>query len=287
MYPSAFSYHTPASVEEAVSLLQEHGMDAKLLAGGHSLLPTMKLRLATPAHVVDMKGLRGSLQYIRDEGDVVTIGALTTHHMIETADLLKQKAPVLVHTARHVGDLQVRNLGTIGGSVAHADPAGDFPAAILASETEMVAQGPNGRRTVPAAEFFFGFFETALEEGEILVELRVPASQGSGSSYQKFRHPASGYAVCGVAVVLEKEGDTVKKARVGITGISDGAYRATGVEEALMGQVFSPELAATAAERSAEGVDPLEDTFAGADYRRQLAKTYTKRALLEAGERAS
>ncbi len=285
MYPSAFSYHTPASVEEAVSLLQEHGMDAKLLAGGHSLLPTMKLRLATPAHVVDMKGLRSSLQYIRDEGDAVAIGALTTHHMVETSNLLKERAPVLVHTATHVGDLQVRNLGTIGGSVAHADPAGDFPAAILASETEMVVQGPNGRRTVPAAEFFFGFFETALEEGEILVELRVPASRG-GSSYQKFRHPASGYAVCGAAVVLEKEGDTVRKARVGITGVSDGAYRATGVEEALAGQSFSPELAATAAERAAEGVDPLEDTFAGADYRRQLAKTYTKRALLEAWERA-
>ena len=179
----------------------------------------------------------------------------------------------------------MRNLGTIGGSVAHADPAGDFPAAILASETEMVAQGPNGRRTIPAAEFFFGFFETALEEGEILVELRVPASKG-GSSYQKFRHPASGYAVCGAAVVLEREGDTVKKARVGITGISEGAYRATGVEDALEGQSFSPELAATAAERAAEGVDPLEDTFAGADYRRQLARTYTKRALLEAWERA-
>ena len=285
MYPSAFSYHTPASVEEAIGLLQEHGVDAKLLAGGHSLLPTMKLRLATPAHVVDMKGLRGSLQYIRDEGDAVAVGALTTHHMIETSDHLKQKAPVLVHTARHVGDLQVRNLGTIGGSVAHADPAGDFPAAILASETEMVAQGPNGRRTIPAAEFFFGFFETALEEGEILVELRVPVSRG-GSSYQKFRHPASGYAVCGVAVVFEKEGDTVKKARVGVTGISDGAYRATGVEEALAGQSFSPELAATAAEGAADGVDPLEDTFAGADYRRQLAKIYTKRALLEAWERA-
>ena len=165
MYPSAFSYHTPTSVEEAVSLLQEHGMDAKLLAGGHSLLPTMKLRLATPAHVVDMKGLRGSLQYIRDEGDAVAVGALTTHHMIETSDLLKERAPVLAHTATHVGDLQVRNLGTIGGSVAHADPAGDFPAAILASETEMVVQGPNGRRTIPAAEFFFGFFETALGRG--------------------------------------------------------------------------------------------------------------------------
>lgn len=173
MYPDNFSYHAPSTLDEALGLLAQHGNDAKLLAGGHSLLPAMKLRLSTPAHLIDMKGLRGQLQYIREEGGAVAVGALSTHHQIHTSELLASKAPLLAETAGHIGDMQVRNMGTLGGSLAHADPAGDFPAAVLAAEAELVLQGPGGRRTVAAAAFFQGFFETATEPGEILVEVRI------------------------------------------------------------------------------------------------------------------
>jgi aerobic carbon-monoxide dehydrogenase medium subunit len=287
MYLESFAYHAPHTVEEALALLKEHGAEAKLLAGGHSLLPTMKLRLAAPAHLIDMKGLRGELQYIRDEGSAIVIGALATHAMLESSELLKEKVPLLCETAGWVGDMQVRNLGTFGGSIAHADPAADFPAAVLALEAEMVIYGLEGKRTVPASEFFLGFFETAVQEGDILTEIRVPVMpEGSGSSYQTFPHPASGYAICGVAAILTAaEGGKVARCRVGVTGISGGAYRATGVEGALEGQAFSHELVAQAAERAADNVEPLEDPFAGADYRRQLAKAYAKRALIAAWER--
>ncbi len=281
MYPDNFSYHAPSTLDEALGLLAQHGDDAKLLAGGHSLLPAMKLRLSTPAHLIDMKGLRGQLQYIREEGGAIAVGALSTHHQIHTSELLASKAPLLAETAGHIGDMQVRNMGTLGGSLAHADPAGDFPAAVLAAEAEFVLQGPGGRRTVAAADFFQGFFETATEPGEILVGVRIPAQAG-GSSYQKFYHPASGYAICGVAVVIEGANGTVSKCRVGVTGVSDAGYRATAVEQAVEGQSFSAELAASAAEHAADGTDPLEDPFAGADYRTHLAKVHTRRALAAA-----
>ena len=281
MYPAQFTYHAPASLDEALSLMNEHGYDAKLMAGGHSLLPTMKLRLATPAHLIDMKNLRGDLNYVRDNGDFVAIGALTPYYTIMTSDVVKQKANILAQTLAEVGDMQVRNLGTLGGSIAHADPAGDPPAAILAADATMVIRNAEGERTVPASEFFQGFFETAVGDGDILTEIRVPSHSG-GSSYQKFKHPASGYAVVGVAVNLHKDGDTVGAVRVGVTGVSDGAYRAGEVESALTGQAFSAELAASAAENATNGIDPLEDTFAGAAYRRQLAKTLTKRAIIAA-----
>jgi carbon-monoxide dehydrogenase medium subunit len=288
MYPEAFSYHAPSTVEETLALLDQYGEEAKLLAGGHSLLPAMKLRLSSPAHLIDMRHLRGALDYIRDDGDDVTIGALTTHRSIERSSLLQEKLPVLAETAACIGDLQVRNLGTIGGSVAHADPAGDFPAAVLVLDAELVAQGPNGKRTIAAGEFFHGFFETALEAGEILIELRIPTpAAGSGSSYQKFFHPASGYAVCGSAAVLTPDASgNVASCRVALTGVSEGAYRATAVEEALVGKPFSEELAADAAEHAADGIDPLEDYFADAEYRRHLAKIFVKRALLAAWERS-
>ena len=172
-----------------------------------------------------MRKLRGDLQYVRDEGDYVAIGALATYYQVESNDIVRDKAPLLVHLINNVGDLQVRNCGTLGGALAHADPAGDPPAAILALDAEMVIRSAEGERTVPAGEFFFGFFETAVQEGEILTEIRVPVQKG-GSSYQKMRHPASGYAVVGVAAVIERDGDTVKTCRVGVTGMSDGAYRA-------------------------------------------------------------
>jgi len=284
MYPSSFNYHAPSSLDEALNLMQEHS-DAKLLAGGHSLLPTMKLRLATPEHIIDMKNLRGDMQYVRDNGDHVAVGALTTYRMLEDSDVIKNKLPLIHQALEHLGDMQVRNLGTWGGAIAHADPAGDPPAPTLALEATIVLRNKDGERTVDAGDFFHGFFETEVGEGDILTEIRFPVQQG-GSSYQKFRHPASGYAVVGVAAIIEKSGDSVSKCRVGITGVSDGGYRANEVESAVEGNSLNADSAAQAAEKATSGIDPLEDTFADAAYRRQLAKTLTKRALLEAWENA-
>lgn len=280
MYPANFTYHAPSSVDDVLSLMNEHGYDAKIMAGGHSLLPTMKLRLSTPAHLIDLKNLK-DMKYVRDEGDYVAIGALTTYFEIMDSSLIQNKAAIFSKTIAQVGDMQVRNLGTLGGSIAHADPAGDPPAAILAADATMVIRNAEGERTVEATDFFQGFFETAVGEGDILTEIRVPVHKG-GSAYAKFKHPASGYAVVGVAVNLHKDGDKVGAVRVGITGVSDGAYRATEVENALTGQAFSEDLAASAAEQATSGIDPLEDNFANADYRRQLAKALTKRAIVEA-----
>jgi carbon-monoxide dehydrogenase medium subunit len=279
MYPAQFTYHAPSSLDEVFSLMQEHGDDAKLLAGGHSLLPTMKLRLSTPAHLIDLKKLRGSLQYIRDAGDHIAIGALTTYWMLEDSSLIANKIPLLTQTVKQVGDMQVRNVGTIGGSIAHADPSGDPPAAMLALEASMVVQGADGERVVPASEFFLGFFETAVGTGDVLTELRVPMQRGK-SSYQKFRHPASGYAVCGVAAVIETSGDTITKARIGITGVADKAYRASAVEAALEGKTASE--VSSAADNATDGVEPLADSFADADYRKHLAKTLVAKAVKQA-----
>ncbi len=284
MYPAKFTYHAPWSVEEAITLMNENE-DSKLIAGGHSLLPTMKMRLATPAHLIDMKNLRSLLSYIHDKGDHIAIGSLTTYHQIESSSLVKQAAAILAQTVSEVGDMQVRNMGTLGGSIAHADPAGDPPAAILASNATMVIQSSGGERTVAASDFFQGFFETAVGAGEILKEIRVPKFSG-GSSYQKFKHPASGYAVAGVAVCLTKNGGNIGGVSVSVTGVSDGAYRANGVEAALTGQAFSEALAASAAAHAIDGIDALEDPFADAAYRGQLAKTLAKRAIIAAWNNA-
>ena len=284
MYPANFTYHAPSSVDDVLSLMNEHGYDAKIMAGGHSLLPTMKLRLSTPAHLIDLKNLK-DMKYVRDEGDHVAIGALTTYYEIMSSKVVQEKAAIFSKTIAQVGDMQVRNLGTLGGSIAHADPAGDPPAAILAADATMTIRNAEGERTVKATDFFRGFFETAVGEGDILTEIRVPVHKG-GSAYAKFKHPASGYAVVGVAVNLHTDGDKVGAVRVGITGVSDGAYRAIEVENALTGQAFSEDLAASAAEQATSGIDPLEDNFANADYRRQLAKALTKKAVVEAWENA-
>jgi carbon-monoxide dehydrogenase medium subunit len=281
MYPAQFTYHAPSSLDEVLSLMQAHGDDAKLLAGGHSLLPAMKLRLSMPAHVIDLKKLRGELQYIRDGGDHIAIGALSTYWMLEDSSLIAKQLPLLAQTVKQVGDMQVRNVGTIGGSIAHADPSGDPPAAMLALEASMVVRGAAGERVVPANDFFLGFFETAVGAGEVLTEIRVPVQRGH-SSYQKFKHPASGYAVCGVAAVVETSGDTITKARIGITGVAGSAYRATAVESALEGKTASE--ITSAAAYATEDVDVLGDSFADADYRRHLAKTLTAKALRAALE---
>ncbi len=287
MSPAQFEYHRPATLTEALQLLQRLP-DARLLAGGHSLLPLMKLRLATPAHLIDL-GRIADLRYIREEGGALAIGALATHWMVESSPLVRQKAPVLAEAAGRIGDVQVRNMGTIGGSLAHADPAADYPAAVLALEAELTADGPAGRRTIPAAEFFTGMFATALRPDEILTQVTVPPLPArTGSAYLKFAHPASGFAVVGVAAVVTLDGrGRCERARIGITGVGPTAYRARAVEEALAGAVPDEKTVAAAAAGATQGIDVNEDLFASAEYRRHLAQVFTRRVVLAAVQRVA
>jgi carbon-monoxide dehydrogenase medium subunit len=287
MHPAAFDYHRAATVQEAIALLQEHGDDAKLLAGGHSLLPVMKLHLAEPAHLIDI-GPLADLRGVHADGDTLRIGALTTHTQIETDPTLRQRCPLLAETAARVGDRQVRNRGTIGGTLAHADAAADYPAAILALDAEMIAHGPAGERTIPAGDFFVGFLTTALSPDELLTEIRVPASSPpTGASYQKLANQASGYAIVGVAAVVTLDGDgRCANLRVGITGTGDHAVRATAVEEALRGASLDEATVRAAANAAGEGIDPLDDLHASAGYRLNVTRGLTRRALLAAAERA-
>ncbi len=285
MIPAQFEYHAPTSVKEVLQLLQAHP-EAKLLAGGHSLLPMMKLRLARPTDLIDL-GRLSELRYIKEDRGAIVIGALTTHWLVESSTLLKAKVPALAEAAAQIGDVQVRNWGTIGGSLAHADPAADYPAPVLALEASIVAEGPTGRRTIAAAEFFTGLLATALTPQEILLEVRVPAlAARTGSAYLKFPHPASGFAVVGVAaiVTLDAKG-RCERARIGVTGVASTAYRAKVVEDQLTGKALDAKTAATAAEHAAEGVEANDDIFASAEYRAHLARVYTKRAIQKALER--
>lgn len=286
MIPAAFEYHRPASVSEALQLLQRLS-DAKLLAGGHSLLPMMKLRLTSPAHLIDL-GRIEAMRYIRQDGQTLAIGALTTHWAIESSQLAHTTAPALAEAASRIGDVQVRNVGTIGGSLAHADPAADYPAAMLALDGQVVAESPRGRRTIPSVEFFTGIFTTALAPDEVLVEIRVPAISGrTGQTYLKFPHPASGFAVVGVAAVITRDGaGRCTRARVGITGVGPAAYRPTAVENQLTGAALDEKSVAAASAHAADGVNVNEDLFASAEYRAHLARVFTKRAVLAAAQRA-
>ena len=272
MIPAAFDYEAPQTLEAALKLLAAND-DAKPLVGGHSLLPAMKLRLASPAVLVDLGRIPG-LSYIREAGGKLAIGAMTTHTEVAESELLARSSPLLAQTAAHIGDVQVRNRGTLGGSLAHADPAADYPAAILALDAELVARSAAGERVIAARDFFTGLFSTALAPGEILTEVRVPKTNGAGTAYVKFHHPASGFAVVGVAAVVRKKGAGIESAAVGITGVGPNAYRATAVEQALR---KSPP--AEAAAHAADGVEPLSDSFASAEYRRHLAAVYVRRAL--------
>ena len=280
MIPAPFDYQAPATLEEAISLLSSDPDGAKVLAGGHSLIPAMKLRLAQPQLLVDIARIK-SLAYIREEGNKILIGATTTHYQIESSDLLKQVCPLLPACAVNIGDVQVRNKGTIGGSVAHSDPAGDWPAAVLALDAELVLVGPNGERTVKATDFFVDLFTTALQPGEILREIRIEKPSGRfGHAYQKVPHPATGYAVVGIAVDLRLNDDgSCKAARIGVTGVGVKAYRALGVETALAGKNLDDQTIATAAEHVSDGVNLNSDLYASAEYRGALAKVHTRRAL--------
>ena len=279
MIPGSFEYFAPTALDEALSLLQEHGDDAKVLAGGHSLIPTMKLRLAEPAVIIDIGGI-GGLKGISESGGTLVIGALTTHHELESSDLVQQKVPLLAQTAAEIGDVQVRNKGTIGGSLAHADPAADWPATILALDADLQITGPNGERTVKATDFFQGLYETDLGDDEILtaIHVSIPDADTKGT-YLKLHQVASGFALTGVAVVLTKSGDTCQSVSVGITGVSDTPYRASGVESALTGSALTADNIAAAAARAADGITALEDIHASEAYRQNLAKVYTRRAI--------
>jgi carbon-monoxide dehydrogenase medium subunit len=273
MIPVAFDYVRAGSADEALSLLAQHGDDAKLLAGGHSLLPLMKLRLATPAVLIDV-GRLTDLSYVRDAGDHVAIGALTRHRDLEISEVLQQQVPLLPHVASLVGDPSVRHRGTLGGSLAHGDPASDLPAAVLALGGTMVIRGPGGERQVPAQEFFTGFLETALGPDELLTEIRVPKAPGAGWSYQKFNRRAQDWAIVGVAAVVNNGSTGVALVNMGSVPV-----RASGVEAALA----SGASAVDAAARADEGTEPPADLNASEEFRRHLAKVLTKRALLEAG----
>ena len=273
MIPAAFDYQRADSAEEAVALLTEHGDEAKLLAGGHSLLPMMKLRLAVPSVLVDV-GRLDDLRYVRDAGDHVAIGALTRHHDLHTDPLLAEAVPLLAHAAGEVGDPQVRHRGTLGGSLAHADPASDLPAVLLALGGSLVAKGPNGEREIAATDFFTGFLESALEPDELLTEIRVPKLATQGWSFQKFNRRAQDWAIVGVAAV-RAEGHT----GVALVNMGSVPLVAAGVVEA----VDSGASAAEAAERAAEGTEPQGDINASPEYREHLARVLVRRALEESG----
>jgi len=287
MIPAAFEYHAPTTVQEAIGLLQQHGDDAKVLAGGHSLLPIMKFRLAQPKVVVDIGRIPG-LDGIAAGKDGIVIGALVTHDAVEHSDLLKAKCPLLPEVAGVIGDMQVRNRGTIGGSLAHADPAADYPGAMLALDAQIVATGAKASRTIAARDFFVDILTTALQPAELITEVRVPAlAKGVGAAYVKHPHPASGYAVVGVAAVLTLAGGKVQRAAIGVNGVGGKAYRATAVEQALQGQALNEQSVAAAAAHAADGVDAQADLYASGEFRAHLASVYVKRAVLLAASRAT
>ncbi len=281
MIPQAFDYSAPQSLEEALGLLASG--DRKILAGGMSLIPMMKLRLAAPAEVVDLGRIAG-LDGITEAGGFVHIGAMATHHTVETSPAVRASCPLLAETASHIGDVQVRNMGTLGGSIAHADPAADYPAALLALEAEIRVVSAHSDRTVNAADFFLDAFTTALEPGEIVLEVRLPVEQSSeGYGYEKVAHPASGFAVVGVAVRITREHGRIIMARIGVTGMGPHAFRARAAER-LLEEGAAPERAAAVV---GEGEEANSDLYASADYRRHLARIHARRALAVALSRAS
>ncbi len=280
MIPTSFEYFAPKSVQEALGLLDKHKEDAKVLAGGHSLIPQMKLRLASPKYVVDIGRIPG-LDTIKEQDGFIVIGALATHYAMESSTLLKQKCPLLPETAAAIGDVQVRNRGTIGGSLVHADPAADWPAAMLAHNAEFVLIGKSGRRTVKAEDFFVAMLTTVLQPDELLTEIRIPRSPARTSScYLKMAQQASGFALVGVAArVAVDAGQICQDVGIGITGVGPKAYRAKAVEAELKSKKLDGALIKQAAQKAADGVDAMSDLHASSEFRAHLARVYTARAL--------
>jgi aerobic carbon-monoxide dehydrogenase medium subunit len=278
--PLAFDYEVAESVDHAIELLGQHGEEAKLLAGGHSLLPIMKLRLAAPAVLVDLGRLE-DLKYVRDEGDHIAVGAMTRHTDVEHNQLLQEQCGLLAYTTSLVGDPQVRHRGTIGGSLAHGDAASDLPSALLALEGTFVVKGSGGERTVAAADFFEDYLQTALAPDEVLTEIRVPKlGQNASWSYKKFNRRAQDWAVVGAAAVVERSNGSISSARIGLTNMGSTPVRATAAENALSGA--SADSVAEATSSADEGTSPASDIAASSEYRRHLARILSRRAVEEA-----
>jgi aerobic carbon-monoxide dehydrogenase medium subunit len=288
VFPASFGYLAPRSLQEALDLLNQHGDEAKLLAGGHSLIPAMKLRLASPRYLIDI-GRLPELRGIKIAGENLVIGALTVHTDIASADLVRQHLPGLADAASVIGDVQVRNRGTIGGSVAHADPAADFPVILTALNASFVLRSPSANRTVAAADFFLDFYTTALAPAEMLTEILVPLPpSGAGTAYAKLGHPASGYVVVSAGVLLERNSSgRCASIRVALGGLGSVPLRAAATEAALQGQSLTPEVIAAAAAKAAEGADPDGDSYATADYKRSMTAVYARRAIEQAVERSA
>jgi carbon-monoxide dehydrogenase medium subunit len=282
MIPGSFEYYAPRSLGDAVKFLAEHRDDVKILSGGQSLLPLMKMRLSKPGFIVDIGRIPG-LDAITEEGDSLVLGALVTHTQIESSELLKQKCPLLPQTATTIADVQVRNRGTIGGSIAHADPAGDWPATVMALDAEIRIFGPNGERWVKCDEFFLGLLMSVLEPDEVVTAVKVPATGADKTAYLKAAPRSSGFAVVGVAVRLSvHSGGTCSRAAIGITGVTDKAYRAERVEQMLTGKRLDASVIEQAAAEATRNVDTIEDINGSMEYRKHLTEVYVARAIRQA-----
>ncbi len=285
MIPPAFDYHAPRSVPDAIALLGRFGGEAKLLAGGHSLLPMMKLRFAQPAHLIDLNRI-DALRGIREEGGTVVIGAMTVENDLIASPVLQARVPLLPEAARQIGDPQVRNRGTLGGDIAHGDPGNDHPAIALALDAVLVIEGPRGRRQVPAEGFFKGTFMTDLAEDEILVEIRVPAvAPRTGHAYEKLKRKTGDWATAAAAVVLRLDGGRVSHVRIALTNLAPTAVRATDAEAALQGRVLDEPAMVDAAARAMAACDPAEDLRGDRDYKTAMAGQMVRRALAKAAAR--
>jgi aerobic carbon-monoxide dehydrogenase medium subunit len=279
--PAQFDYVRPTTVAEAVQALRDGGEDAKLMAGGQSLLPVLRLRMADPSLVIDLGGIP-ELRGVREDGEQIVVGAMTSHHDVTRDDLLAQHVALIQEATKTVADPQVRHRGTLGGALAHADPAGDLAAPALALGADLVLVGPNGTRTVNADDFFEDYFTTAIGEGELLTEIRFPKFTGWGARYEKFNRVAQAWSIVAVAATIKVEGGTISEARIGLTNMAGTPVRARSVESALVGQSASEENVRRAAQSAAEGTSPTADADAGTDYREHLAKVLTGRAVLAA-----
>ena len=281
MIPASFEYVRPSTLDEAVSALAQGGEDAKVLAGGQSLMPLLRLRLAFPELLIDLNRV-AELRGVRDEGDSLLIGAMTTHHDVARDPLLNEHCPLVSLATTKVADPAVRHRGTFGGSLAHADPASDLPAVAVALDAEMIATGPNGQRGIPAGEFFTDYLTSSLRPGEILTGIRVPKLSGWGVHYEKFHRVAQAWAIVGVAAAVRRDNGSIAEARVGLTNMGATPVRARGVESAVGGAQATKEGLREAAGMAAEGTDPPSDLHGQADYRRHLAQVLTARALAAA-----
>ncbi|HEX5089540.1 MAG TPA: xanthine dehydrogenase family protein subunit M [Nocardioides sp.] len=281
MIPAQFDYMAPTTIEEALNALSQHGDDAKVIAGGQSLLPVLRMRLNAPEMVIDLGKIQ-ELRGIRDDGDAIVIGAMTPHAVVGSDPLVGEHAALISKAVEHLADAQIRHRGTFGGALAHADPAGDLGAPVLALGAEFVIAGPGGVHTVSADDFFVDLFETAIGEDEILTEVRIPKHTGWGAHYEKFVRVAHQWPIVAVAAAVRADGGTIAEARVGLTNMGSTPLRARGVEEALAGQPATADAVRAAAERAAEGTNPPSDLNGDADYRRHLAGVLTRRAVLAA-----